>query len=153
MAAEQKRYSRPESVLVVIHTPSLECLLLERVAPAGFWQSVTGTLRWGETAARAAAREVIEETGLDPDGLSDTGITHTFPILPDWRGRYAPDVTENLEHLMYLEVDAPAAVRLNPAEHVSYRWVPATEAAGIVWSWTNRAALERLAETKPGPGV
>ncbi|HEY5567780.1 MAG TPA: NUDIX domain-containing protein, partial [Gammaproteobacteria bacterium] len=50
-------------MLVVIYTRALDCLLLERVVPADFWQSVTGTLDWGETPAAAAAREVLEETG------------------------------------------------------------------------------------------
>ena len=58
------RFRRPESVLVVIYTVRFECLLLERVSPRGFWQSVTGTLHWRETPADAAAREVREETGL-----------------------------------------------------------------------------------------
>ena len=59
-------FRRPESVLVVVHTPELDCLLLERVEPRGFWQSVTGTLRWAETPAECAARELAEETGLAP---------------------------------------------------------------------------------------
>ncbi|MCX7271890.1 MAG: dihydroneopterin triphosphate diphosphatase, partial [Burkholderiales bacterium] len=33
----------PESVLVVIHTPDLRVLLLERADHPGFWQSVTGS--------------------------------------------------------------------------------------------------------------
>ena len=32
---------QPLSVLVVIHTPDLDVLLLERAAHPGFWQSVT----------------------------------------------------------------------------------------------------------------
>ena len=44
-------FRRPESVLVVIYTPALDCLLLERVSPPGYWQSVTGTLGWDETPA------------------------------------------------------------------------------------------------------
>ena len=145
MAAEQTEYRRPESVLVVLHTPALECLLLERVVPRGFWQSVTGTLRWGETPAAAAAREVVEETGLVADALRETGIAHTFSILPEWRHRYAPGVTRNLEHLWYLEVAEPTEITLNAAEHCAYRWLPVAEAAGFVASWTNREALERLA--------
>ena len=34
----------PLSVLVVVHTASLQVLLLERASRAGFWQSVTGSL-------------------------------------------------------------------------------------------------------------
>lgn len=140
-------YSRPESVLVVIYTPRRECLLLERVRPRGFWQSVTGTLRWGETAAQAAVREVSEETGLDPAGLVDAKYTNRFPILPEWRGRYAPGVAENLEHLLYLELPEIREVTLNAEEHVAYRWMGLAEAIGTVASWTNRDALERLRRT------
>jgi len=53
------QFKRPESVLVVVHTPTLECLLLERAEPRGFWQSVTGSLRHAETPAEAAARELL----------------------------------------------------------------------------------------------
>ena len=57
-------YKRPESVLVVVYTATGKVLLL-RVQPPYFWQSVTGSLRWGEREPRAAAaRELREETGL-----------------------------------------------------------------------------------------
>jgi dATP pyrophosphohydrolase len=135
---------RPESVLVVIHTPALVCLVLERVEPAGFWQSVTGSLDWGETPAECAAREVREETGLAPARLRDAGVEQRFPILPAWRARYAPGVDTNLEHLWYLEVAAGSPVRLNPAEHRRFEWLPVEAAIGRVTSWTNRSALERL---------
>ena len=135
---------RPESVLVVIYSPGLECLLLERISPTGFWQSVTGTLEWQETAIDCATREVREETGIEPSGLVDAGIEQRFPILPEWRSRYAPDVTENIEHLWYLPVPEIPRVTINPDEHSTYRWAPLEEAIATVTSWTNRAALERL---------
>jgi dATP pyrophosphohydrolase len=144
--AGQKTWRRPESVLVVIYTPDRDCLLLERVAPAGFWQSVTGTLRWDETPVEAAAREVREETGIEPEGLRDAAIIRRFPILPGWRARYAPEVTENTEHLFYLELPRRRPVRLNPDEHREHRWLPIEDAIGLASSWTNREALERLAE-------
>ena len=115
-------HRRPESVLVVIHTPALECLLLERVSPRGFWQSVTGTLHWGESPGETAAREVHEETGLAPVDLVDADIRRSFPILPEWRDRYAPDVTENVEHLWYMQIPEIREVTLNAAEHAGYRW-------------------------------
>ena len=140
--------SCPESVLVVIHTPALDCLLLERLNPAGFWQSVTGTLRWRETAAECAAREVREETGIDSGnyagGLVDADLVQRFPILPEWRDRYGPEVTENLEHLWYLPVPEILPVTLNPDEHLQHRWLPLDKAISTVTSWTNRAALEKL---------
>lgn len=137
-------FKRPESVLVVVHTPSLECLLLERAEPRGFWQSVTGSLRWGETPAECAARELHEETGLSAAGLRDAHVQNAFPILPAWRARYAPDVAENVEHLWYLEVDDVQPIRLEPSEHVAYLWLPIAGAIEKVASWTNRAALESL---------
>jgi len=142
------RFRRPESVLVIVHTQALECLLLERVDPAGFWQSVTGALHWGETARAAARREVMEETGIDATALRDAGVTRQFPILPAWRARYAPGTAENTEHLWYLELPAPVAVTLNAPEHCGYRWLPLAEAIAAASSWTNREGLERLAGSR-----
>lgn len=141
------QFKRPESVLVVVHTPALECLLLERVEPRGFWQSVTGALRWGETPAECAARELEEETGLGPHGLRDAHIQLSFPILPAWRSRYAPGVESNVEHQWYFEVPEARAVRIEPAEHVAYLWLPIEAAMKKVASWTNREALQRLEDS------
>ncbi len=141
-------FRRPESVLVVVHTPALDCLLLERVEPRGFWQSVTGTLRWAETPAECAARELGEETGLGSDGLRDAHIQRSFPILPAWRSRYAPGIDSNLEHQWYLEVPEVCAVRIEPTEHVAYLWLPIDAAIEKVASWTNREALQLLKDLR-----
>ena len=141
---ETRRFKRPESVLVVVHTPALECLLLERVAPPGFWQSVTGSLKWDESAADAAARELSEETGLDPAGLTDAHVIRRFPIVPSWRHRYAPEVLENIEHAWYLEVPEPVGIALNTAEHIRFEWLALDAAVERASSWTNREALEAL---------
>ncbi|MGD2166631.1 MAG: dihydroneopterin triphosphate diphosphatase [Gammaproteobacteria bacterium] len=136
-----ERWRRPESVLVVVYTSSLEFLLLERVRPPGFWQSVTGTLEWGETPAQAARRELREETGLSTVGLRDGECAQRFAILPEWRSRYAADVDTNLEHVWYLELPAIVAVTLNPAEHSRYDWLGLDAALERVSSWTNRDAI------------
>ena len=75
---EDSEFHRPESILVVVYTQDYHCLLLERVDPSSFWQSVTGTLLWGESPAAAAAREVTEEPGLTPINLIDSGIRKRF---------------------------------------------------------------------------
>ena len=55
----------PVSVLVVIHTPALEVLLIERADKPGYWQSVTGSVDdLDEPLADTARREVQEETGI-----------------------------------------------------------------------------------------
>ena len=141
-------FRRPESVLVVVHTPELECLLLERVEPRGFWQSVTGTLRSAETPADCAARELAEETGLASVGLRDAQVQRSFPILPAWRSRYAPGVQSNVEHQWYLEVPEVRAVKIEPTEHVAYLWLPVEAAIEKVASWTNREALQRLKDSR-----
>jgi dATP pyrophosphohydrolase len=145
MGVATMQYKRPESVLVIVYTRALDCLLLERVKPAGFWQSVTGTLHWGESPAAAARREVYEETGIDAGELTDGELARTFAILPAWRDRYAPDVHENLEHAWYLRLEEPPPVVLNPTEHRASVWLPLETAISTVASWTNREALDQLA--------
>ena len=51
---EDRAYKRPESVLVVVHSSDGMILLLKRADIEDFWQSVTGSLDWGETASAAA---------------------------------------------------------------------------------------------------
>ena len=80
-------YKVPESVLVVIHSPALEVLMIERADRAGYWQSVTGSLdAEDEAPAAAALREVAEETGIvaPPSALRDWRIQNRFQIY-DWR--------------------------------------------------------------------
>jgi dATP pyrophosphohydrolase len=54
----------PVSTLVLVHTPDLRVLLLERADFPGYWQSVTGSQEAGETLAETARRELHEETGI-----------------------------------------------------------------------------------------
>lgn len=137
----------PESVLVVIHTPALEVLLLERAQRPGFWQSVTGSLeRLDEPPARAAQREVREETGIDaaPVRFLDWRLANAFHIYAHWRGRFPPGTTHNTEHVFSLSVPAPVAVRLAPNEHRAQRWLPWRDAAAACFSWSNRDAIGML---------
>ena len=134
----------PVSVLVVIHTPALEVLLLERASRPGFWQSVTGSLdRLDEPLAAAARREVLEETGIDaaPHRLVCWNMANAFEIYAHWRGRFPPGTTHNTEHVFSLEVSVPAAVTLAPQEHRAQQWLPWREAAQKCFSWSNRDAI------------
>lgn len=135
-------HKRPESVLVLVYTEAGEVLLLCRRTPEDFWQSVTGSLEWDETPEQAARRELFEETGLMAgDALIDCQVINRFPILPAWRARYAPDVTENVEHVFRVAFPARLAIRLDPAEHREYRWLDRVSAANLASSYTNRDAI------------
>lgn len=137
-------YKRPESVLVVVHTADGEVLLLHRADRTDFWQSITGSLEPGETPIEAARREVAEETGLDGSGVVDCHRRRRFPIAPEWRDRYAPEVTHNLEHEFRLGTGIRQKPRLDPAEHDDAVWLDIPEAAERATSWTNRAAIRCL---------
>jgi dihydroneopterin triphosphate diphosphatase len=136
----------PISVLVVIHSPDLQVLLLERRQHPGFWQSVTGSQDPGETLAETAAREVKEETGLDTAGLplADWKKQNIYEIYSVWRHRYAPGVTHNTEHVFELTVPRTTPVILAPEEHAQFLWLPWEEAAKKVFSWSNRDAILEL---------
>ncbi|MBT9491744.1 MAG: dihydroneopterin triphosphate diphosphatase [Paucibacter sp.] len=140
-------YKIPESVLVVIYTPALQVLMLERADKPGFWQSVTGSKdTLDEPLADTARREVFEETGIaaSPEQLRDWGLVNRYEIYPVWRHRYAPEVTHNSEHVFGLQVPAGTAVRLAPREHLQYRWLPWREAADLCFSPSNAEAILHL---------
>ena len=140
-------YKIPRSVLVVIHTRALEVLLLERAPWPGYWQSVTGSVAHeGEPLADTAVREVREETGIDAVryALADWGIDNRYEIYRQWRSRYAPGVTHNVERVFGLTLPAPVEPVLAPAEHSRHVWLPWREAADKCFSWSNRDAILML---------
>ncbi len=138
-------FKTPVSVLVVIHTPSLDVLLLERASHPGFWQSVTGSLEGNERPTQAAVREVAEETGIvcSPTDLHDWRLSNRFEIFPQWRARYAEGVTHNTEHVFGLCVPEQP-ISIAPDEHLAWRWLPWRDAAAACFSWTNRDAILML---------
>jgi len=127
-----------------VHTDDSQVLQLLRREPAGFWQSVTGSLREGEAPLKAALRELREETGLDgASGLIDGGFINRYPIHPAWRHRYAPEVQENTEYVFHLALPATCDISLS-AEHVDSRWLPREQAAETAGSATDKAAILAL---------
>lgn len=141
-------YKQPVSVLVLIHTPALEVLLLERADKPGYWQSVTGSREDEESLRDTAIREVQEETGLIAEqyNLVDWQLSNEYEIFMHWRHRYAPGVTHNIEHVFGLELPTALPVTLAPNEHLNYEWVDWRQAATRVFSWTNVLALRALGE-------
>ena len=132
---------------MLVATPDLRVLLIERADAAGYWQSVTGSQEAGETLRETANRELLEETGIDAaayGGLADWQLANVYEIYPRWRDRYAPGTTHNTEHVFALEVPEPIAVRLDPREHRALVWLPWEEAAAKCFSWSNRDAIRLL---------
>ena len=137
-------FKLPLSVLVVIHTPELDVLLINRADTPGHWQSVTGSKdSVDESFEETAIREVKEETGIAcADGrLTDWGLENVYDIYPRWLHRYEPGVTRNTEHVFGLCVPEGTPVVLNPREHTGYRRLPWREAADACFSPSNAEAI------------
>lgn len=137
------RYRRPESVLVVVYVSAGQVLMLERCQPAGYWQSVTGSLEWGENPAHCARRELREETGIDAQPEA-TGVVNRFEIMPQWRERYGQDVTENTEYVYSLRLPGICELQLSPDEHLRYEWLEAETAIERCFSSTNAEAIRQI---------
>jgi dATP pyrophosphohydrolase len=139
------QFKIPESVLVVIHTPELEVLMIERADKPGYWQCVTGSKDApDEPLAFTARREVLEETAITGGVLRDWQLSNVYEIYPVWRHRYAPGVTHNTEHVFGLTVPAGTPVTLSPREHLQYRWLPWRDAADLCFSPSNAEAVLQL---------
>jgi dATP pyrophosphohydrolase len=140
------KYKKPVSVLVVIHTAALDVLLLERARHPGFWQSVTGSQEDDEPLIETARREVLEETGIKAVAADfiDWQVTNRYEIFAEWRYRYAPGVTHNIEHVFSLCLPEPGDVTIAPDEHLAWRWLPWRQAAEACFSWSNRDAILEL---------
>jgi dihydroneopterin triphosphate diphosphatase len=142
---EAMAFKIPESVLVVVHTPDLQILLLERAGKGGMWQSVTGAREPGDAdLTKTARRELLEETGLSVGTLTDWRLKNRYEIWPQWRARYAPDVTHNVEHVFGFLVPQVTVATLDPAEHTAQLWLPWRDAIDKVFSPTNRDAIRQL---------
>ncbi|WP_290869014.1 dihydroneopterin triphosphate diphosphatase [Aquabacterium sp.] len=146
----------PQSVLVVIHSPDLEVLLIERAKQPGFWQSVTGSKDhldedWRETAVREVAEEtgiVVGGPGVPTQALSDWALENVYEIYPVWRHRYAPGVTHNTERVFGLCVPRDVAVTLAPDEHTDHVWLPWQAAADKCFSPSNAEAILQLPQRR-----
>ena len=140
----------PISVLVVIYKSNGEVLLIERADRVNFWQSVTGSIDFlDEDLSAAAAREVLEETGIDVQALPASSLQDMrhqieYEIYPQWRHRYAPGVSKNAEHWFSLLVPNEVSVKLAPREHVAYQWLPHAEAVSKCFSPSNGEAILKL---------
>jgi len=147
------RFKIPQSVLVVIHTPAWDVLLIERAdshgEPTCHWQSVTGSKDFEDEAFETTARrEVMEETGIDVHApghvFTDWLVENIYDIWPQWLHRYPPGVTRNIERVFGLCIPQRVVPQLNPCEHTAHMWVPWMEAADRCFSASNAEAVLML---------
>ena len=152
-------YKNNETVLVLVYARDTgRLLMLQRKDDADFWQSVTGSLEPQELPVQAAWREAHEELGFNrivPDNadllangtiwahskLMDGQYAVQFEIFPQYRHKYAPDVTHCLEHWFLLETPQEFTPLLT--EHLAFQWLEPVQAAQLTKSWNNALAIER----------
>lgn len=117
---------------------ALEVLVLRRAAGGrnpGSWETVHGTIDVGEAPEVAARREVMEETGLEPQRLYNLSRVESFYwhatgeviLIPQFAAFVAPDLD----------------VRLS-VEHDRAEWLSA-DAARVRFAWPReRRALDDI---------
>lgn len=140
---DPRHHKRPESVMVVVYTDDA-VLIIKRADHKCFWQSVTGSLEWGEKAEDTAKRELAEETGISGYPIEATGVRRTYDILEEWLHKFAPGTVRNQENLFLCKVPEQLNISLDPGEHTEYEWVSYDEAMEKVFSWTNKLAIKML---------
>jgi lipoyl(octanoyl) transferase len=114
-------------------------LLLERTPErGGFWQPVTGRIEEGESPDEAAARELLEETGLAAE-VAPLGYCHAFGIP---RGM-SFQVVEETAYAACMRTEPE--VRLS-SEHSRYGWFDAADAiAKLEYAGLKRAVRLAMA--------
>jgi lipoyl(octanoyl) transferase len=109
------------TVSVVVTREDGRVLLMQRTPErGGYWQPVTGKVEQGESAEKAAQRELKEETGVAAP-VRALGYEHAF-VFGD---AHPPSVLRETAFTARAEGEP----KLDPAEHVASGWFSAAEAS------------------------
>jgi 8-oxo-dGTP pyrophosphatase MutT (NUDIX family) len=109
----------------------------------GYWHVVAGVVEEGETFAKAAVRELREETGLDAVVIA-LGIQQTYQVPDERRSQYLTGVSAVAIENFAVEVRSEWEPVLNE-EHDDYRWLTASEAIAIAHWPETRAVIVAVA--------
>ncbi|MBN2330336.1 MAG: NUDIX hydrolase [Candidatus Aenigmarchaeota archaeon] len=86
------------------------------------WGLPSGTVESGETPVSAMLRELEEETGIRIQGPSMSYYRKVFVRYPEY---------DFLYHIFHVKLEGKGNVRINPDEHVGFKWVDPAEASGL----------------------
>lgn len=130
------RVSLVDAYLLRPARAGLEALVLRRGEGGrcpGSWETVHGHIEPGETPAQAAAREILEETGVRPERLYNMSRVESF---------YQHGIDEVALVPVFVGIaDAAAVVQLGP-EHEAAEWLT-VEAAAARYSWPREGRAVR----------
>lgn len=87
----------------------------------GFWQGVSGAPFEGEDLIHAAKRELLEETGLAPKSIRQISFVCSFPVEPQWKYLYQPEITKIDEFVFIAELKETDSPTLSD-EHELLEW-------------------------------
>lgn len=103
-------------------------LMLHRV-PDDYWHVVAGVVEPDESFAEAAARELVEETGLHA-AVADLAMPQTYAVPEMLQHEYGPGVDEVTVGNFSVDV-APEWEPILNEEHDRYRWCDLSEATRL----------------------
>ena len=112
-----------------------------------YWHVVAGVVEDGETFAKAAARELREETGL-ASSVAEVGLRQSYRVPDDLRAEYLVEVDEVAIENFTVDVPAGWEPVLNE-EHDYYRWLGAADAIAIAHWPETREIIAALAALPP----
>lgn len=141
---------RPVEVAIVVRRPGPAgpeyLVLLRSPEKLGYWHLPSGGVDWDEQPAEAAARELVEETGLaatpvplgEPVGYDLAGDPE--PV----RARF-PAGTERIVVWGFVVDAHPGWEPVLDREHVEARWLPPEEAVALLEYPEPRELVRRAA--------
>jgi 8-oxo-dGTP pyrophosphatase MutT (NUDIX family) len=143
---------RPEEVVVVVRRPGAAdggheyLVLLRSPEKLGYWHLVAGGVEWGEEPAAAAARELVEETGLaaEPRQLGGA-LSYSLAGDPESVRRRFPAGTERITVWPFVADASQGWEPVLDHEHVEARWLDGDGAVARLRYPEPREAVRRAA--------